>query len=498
VFAIGAEESWTTRVTRRIDDVGAVAASVAQLAAWILLAGVATYLIAGRLAQWARARQRPQFVVKEVIGDDETLSVRAPSLAAEMEARLVALGTSHSEVERIDVRRLTDPIVVPPSVALALPQATATLAQVFLDLVRVVVPPREFDLSAHLLPASDAGVGLSLAIVGLQGGVNEAITLRADRFGAGIVADGNSIPPDASQGDGYDVLLNPAAIWIVHQLPRKGAGVYPKRQWLAIALLAEGLRQQELGAFHHALSLFGRAAESWDDRTFLEAGDRRIALDLNRGITYVRAGCDPPTLTLINAGISCLRTAQARCDDVASDWYLAQYHITIAYASLAMLSTSARKAEHWKKALTSAQRLLKDAELKEPTLSFVSRHESLFLVLLAGVLQRFHRRGSSQCTPLVNLDDLRTLLRKSEVNADGAALATVDPNAIIGLVTQHLDVDYRVRYNLACYYSESRQYDKAVDFLNGALYEAGPDLSSWAHRDPALAQLRAERPNAFQ
>jgi tetratricopeptide (TPR) repeat protein len=274
--------------------------------------------------------------------------------------------------------------------------------------------------------------------------------------------------------------------------------VYPKRQWLAIALLAEGLRQQELGAFHHALSLFGRAAESWDDRTFLEAGDRRIALDLNRGITYVRAGCDPPTLTLINAGISCLRTAQARCDDVASDWYLAQYHITIAYASLAMLSTSARKAEHWKKALTSAQRLLKDAELKEPTLSFVSRHESLFLVLLAGVLQRFHRRGSSQCTPLVNLDDLRTLLRKSEVNADGAALATVDPNAIIGLVTQHLDVDYRVRYNLACYYSESRQYDKAVDFLNGALYEAGPDLSSWAHRDPALAQLRAERPNAFQ
>jgi len=70
-------------------------------------------------------------------------------------------------------------------------------------------------------------------------------------------------------------------------------------------------------------------------------------------------------------------------------------------------------------------------------------------------------------------------------------------NQLVNDVFESGRLNYRILYNLACYYAAGDPV-KAAECLQVALAQAGPALAAWAKVDPALRPLTSSRPAARQ
>jgi hypothetical protein len=122
--------------------------------------------------------------------------------------------------------------------------------------------------------------------------------------------------------------------------------------------------------------------------------------------------------------------------------------------------------------------------------------EPIVLLLLAGIIRRWGSTAGEDPQPVH-----RSLFgRDRELNSSPLARAT--DREIIAYV-EGLQLDYRARYNLACYYagrgddrsngtSSTDDYRRAFSELAEALRTAPMDLVKWAEDDPSLAGLRKD------
>lgn len=114
---------------------------------------------------------------------------------------------------------------------------------------------------------------------------------------------------------------------------------------------------------------------------------------------------------------------------------------------------------------------------------FLLQSEALFLLLLAGLSRPSDDQGASEhwiWSREQLLDEL-----------EGDAWRTPAwSEALANFVQHHCALDYRARYNLACYLARAGKLAQAEDQLLAVFAEAPADLQAWAHKDPALEALR--------
>src|SRR3954466_266423 len=120
---------------------------------------------------------------------------------------------------------------------------------------------------------------------------------------------------------------------------------------------------------------------------------------------------------------------------------------------------------------------------------FLDQNEAVFLLLLAGLLRdRPGANGREEPIP-----DRRALLDALRAPREFAPSG----DRLVDFVETHCVLDYRSRYNLACYLSRGRELDRAAEQLTAVFAEAPPDLRSWARRDPSLENLRTAKLGPF-
>jgi hypothetical protein len=129
--------------------------------------------------------------------------------------------------------------------------------------------------------------------------------------------------------------------------------------------------------------------------------------------------------------------------------------------------------------------------------------EPTILLLTAGVLRRWAQKSGDF--------DLRDYDRR--LLLDGLREKRATPTQIVEYV-RTLPLDYRARYNLACYFAgvadtaSSRSEpsarsrtteadDRALSELAAALKSSPWDLVEWAKDDPSLGGIRKRRPSKF-
>jgi Cyclic nucleotide-binding domain len=119
--------------------------------------------------------------------------------------------------------------------------------------------------------------------------------------------------------------------------------------------------------------------------------------------------------------------------------------------------------------------------------AFLETLEPTVLILLAGIIRRWPQEpaAAGRRERPTTREALLQALRDREASDD----------QIIEYVLA-LQLDYRARYNLACYYAgrgdagKREAYEKALSELKAARKEAPGDLLKWAKEDPSLAGLR--------
>lgn len=181
-------------------------------------------------------------------------------------------------------------------------------------------------------------------------------------------------------------------------------------------------------------------------------------------------------------------------------WYRATYslgaalfHSYLGSGSAAALRDAARYAKEL--VLTALDELARVESADGEIRSFLRLAELSTVVLLADVWTYRVRKGigasgTTAATALGQSPDNEGL--KLVLN-DGPSL----PGAgyLIRVAESEGGVSYRVHYNLACYYSGRRDYDRSLHHLRYGL-EHG-NLGAWARRDPALRDLRRVRMREF-
>jgi hypothetical protein len=202
---------------------------------------------------------------------------------------------------------------------------------------------------------------------------------------------------------------------------------------------------------------------------------------------------------------------------VKPNWYRGTYLLAVAFANVAQareanpklqlpeeLRGADKKAEEYGFsvattleskliALTTKGRRMGHAE--RSLSQFLEALEPTILLLLAGIVRRW---GPAR-EPSTEVPDDRTrqwLLEGLRGNA-------LTDRQIIAYVLR-LQLDYRARYNLACYLAGEGdkkagddnetapdEYKRAFSELTEALSTAPPDLVRWARQDPSLAKFRS-------
>jgi hypothetical protein len=122
------------------------------------------------------------------------------------------------------------------------------------------------------------------------------------------------------------------------------------------------------------------------------------------------------------------------------------------------------------------------------------------LTLLAGILQLRDLALGTESRPRGDDTSADALLRALDTDEGPSHLA------VVRAVEARDRLDYRVSYNLACYYTRDSVASSAslevalrrlADAVRTAPAEARPQLSAQAALDPALARLRARLPEEF-
>jgi hypothetical protein len=220
------------------------------------------------------------------------------------------------------------------------------------------------------------------------------------------------------------------------------------------------------------------------------------------------------------------------------DWYRATYNAAVAQVLLHDISETPKGLEE---AEALALELAVQIELaliesfwpEEPIPTSAERHaaaqalapfltevEPTALILLAGILRRKargggvdellagtrptdHENGSEERRSPGSLRDLRLRLGLLNLLRD----PSMTHLRLVGWVDENLDLDYRARYNFACYFSGLGDdlgrddsplldllrvpiYKLALQELERSLLAATNDLVSWAETDPALRGVR--------
>lgn len=198
------------------------------------------------------------------------------------------------------------------------------------------------------------------------------------------------------------------------------------------------------------------------------------------------------------------------------DWYRSTYVLAVAYSNTAFVAGDSElplpanladpKKKARRRALEVAAQIEKDLLALDASprghedegllvRDFLLGFEPTVLTMLAGVVRRWDpprpsRSKASHSSPKRRRKELLAEFRRGE---------PLDPARIIEHV-ETLHLDFRARYNLACYFAGvadrdggGRQYARAISELGAALRAAPADLAKWAARDPILAKLRVDK-----
>jgi hypothetical protein len=180
-----------------------------------------------------------------------------------------------------------------------------------------------------------------------------------------------------------------------------------------------------------------------------------------------------------------------------ADWYRCKYMLAVGYANLAQAAGDERM--RLPKRLGSPEELAKQHAFD---LATTMEKDLCHLDEIAGRRKRDRDRVRTSKEFLMALQPSVLLLLAGVVRRWGPASAFPpfhdDRDIVAQVETRQLD--YRARYNLACYYAgraddeagdrRTADFERAFSELRAALETAPRDLVVWARDDPSLAGLR--------
>jgi len=178
-----------------------------------------------------------------------------------------------------------------------------------------------------------------------------------------------------------------------------------------------------------------------------------------------------------------------------ADWYRCKYMLAVGYANLAQAAGDQRV--RLPRRLGSPKELAKQHAVD---LAATLDKDLRYLAELAEGRKRDRERVQASRELLKALEPSVLLLLAGIVRRwgpPGGGLRFRNDRDILAYV-ETLQLDYRARYNLACYYAGRHQYQSALSELRGALETAPRDLVAWARDDPSLAGLRKEKKPEFE
>jgi tetratricopeptide (TPR) repeat protein len=471
---------------------------------WVFLVLVGSYLV---LRELLRRVLRPRVAISpfsgaEKSGDDEL----GTGFAVELQSTIENSGDETGGT-RPDLTLPGSPAgSLPASVTAAFPPLNFFGGLV--DLVNSLIPSRDKALTGHLHPVTAEGVGASLVFAREGNGrIIEQVMLRQRTYGP--------VPPNGNgkvSARDYAVLHSPASYWLREVVPRSwrrrvvGAFSEPEPPWQAKALFAAGARLQEAGNADHARRLYTES---------LGYAPPIPDVLINLGGIEMKKGSADLDLYEVARGIAHLE--QGVVSQVKPNWYRGNYLLAVAYANVAQareadpklqvpdrLRGASMKAEGYAFAVATAleSKLIalnakgRRMDHADHSLSqFLEALEPTILLLLAGIVRRWDsEREASTDVP----DD-----RAREWLLEGLEGNALTDDQIVTYVSR-LQLDYRARYNFACYLAgqgdelvgEDNEtapddYKRAFSELKEALSTAPPDLVDWAQHDLSLATFRS-------
>jgi tetratricopeptide (TPR) repeat protein len=249
---------------------------------WALLVATGVVVVVLELARRLRRLVSFATFTGPAKDDDPTLS---RSFSSELREAVANIGVAHGGVR---------PDLVLPEER---KDATADLSTAFpqlrflggiVALLDRIVPSRGRQVTGHLQPATDAGVGTSIALSRAGGKILGQVTLRQGEY-APLPATGRA----AGDASDYASLIAPATYWLLNEL---SAEEKLPPDWRAHALFASGARLQEAGDMRHARQLYEEALEYTPP--LRDAQLNLAGIEIKEG-----ASAEPPDVAQIARGI---------------------------------------------------------------------------------------------------------------------------------------------------------------------------------------------------
>jgi hypothetical protein len=362
---------------------------------------------------------------------------------------------------------------IPPEVTAELPREGKLLAA----LVQMLARLSPFGwlyysrtLSGTIQSPGSLGLGVTLELRDRKGAVKDQMTIWEQSFG-GRVSPGNP----ADETERLQALVLPAATWVLYAMRAEEEPVpLGTENWRSYAFFAQGTARRNSGY---------KTGES-------DAYWKALRLDpLNRGALFALASYDledarrddPPNADAIKYARARLHLVwtlieeddkRTRADKRRDPlWYRTSY----ALAAEALYDLDAMDG--------------RSAKAREAKKEEAHRYADAIVVAVEGVLPSLRPDRAPQMVEL-----LETMKRSVAI-----LLAGVDD---LEELPDWLDpwdrLDYRSRYNVACYLARtSAGFTDSLEELGYALRAGPPLLREWARFDPSLEKLRKGRPDEF-
>ncbi len=350
------------------------------------------------------------------------------------------------------------------------------------QLFELAFPRNVITLSGYLQKSEDRGAGLSLILVKRRTGeIVDSMTIWQKDFEMLMV------PSDSKDPTQYHQLAELVAIWIIFRLLayREHQKNSVPKKWIYELMPVLAPKEEPfnpLGTDRWESYAYFRVAVQWSLKgekdkarhVYIEAlnQDMRNCLPwFNLGVLDIEAG-------EYDRALKRLEQVKQNTKPNGILWYKALYQLAAVYEYKGDWTNAAKEAKKLVEAATKAA--AEPANAKDVVLmDFMKSFKPIAISMYAGVL--------------VGQDNILEAEKQDKISEVKKQLKMITP----------MECTYRVRYNLACYYSimgkrekdaekAKLSYQKALLHLNSAL-ERGGTIVQWAQNDPSLEGVREDK-----
>lgn len=479
-----------------LGEIGPWLRTIAEIVV-LVLAAAALILLAVRFAKRVRSR----VVIDSFTGGPDGAGEATAVAVRENYGRLRA-GPTRRDIKMVASSGERS-AALPKEVAEAYPQ-TAIIAAM-LQLIDRLLPSRTRQVTGYLRPRDPRrGAGLTVALARQYGKVFDEITVWESEYGPlQSVTEENPQPA-------YDRVVIPAAAWLLFNVRRyslwrrlriRGAfEVQGTKEWRSYALFAVGAEDYARGDAQSACVRYLQA---------LRRDQANRGAKANLAVAELQtAGEDQDAWGRAGKRLDELQAAIESDGhyDKAQLWYRVRYTQTVAAMHPQWgNSRTARKAavSLCAKLLAKTDKLKESKQLlgsSKALQAFLRTAEPRALIVLASALRHEGRpptKVSKQ--PPVDRNTLKEQLNAFAAKPDDGSTSDSFNNAVThaGVIAYVIDewspLDPEAAYDLACYYTRTRQWEEAEKCLLQAVELLGAGVGKWALKDPALTAYRADQ-----